>query len=190
MTKTTYIINREPSGIYVIKELAALPRCTGKNHYLTLVEYDEEAECYVDSATQTGEKTMTTQRELSEFVGREVIYCVSALISELAKDEAHHDMLADVLGGYRECRECGGTGWTGDDDDGREACGECDEGEELVEIFEHWIVSNHLADALEQQGEAVARDILGLVVWGRATTGQAIALDPVIEKIQRAMKVA
>src|SRR5690606_9921461 len=42
------------------------------------------------------------------------------------------------------------------------------------EVFEHWAVSNWLADALEARGEKVDRDFAGLNVWARTTTGQAI----------------
>lgn len=48
------------------------------------------------------------------------------------------------------------------------------------EIYEHWIVSNWLADQLEKRGEVIERDFYGLTIWGRACTGQAILLDDVI----------
>jgi hypothetical protein len=51
------------------------------------------------------------------------------------------------------------------------------------EIFEHWIVTDWLADKLAAKGEAVSKDIAGLTVWGRTTTGQAISMDHVIEQI-------
>lgn len=53
------------------------------------------------------------------------------------------------------------------------------------EIFEHWIVSDWLADKLEKRGESIARDVLGLIIWGRSTTGQAIYGDHIIEEITR-----
>lgn len=49
-----------------------------------------------------------------------------------------------------------------------------------MEVFEHWIVSGWLADRLEAKGEAICRDLAGLTVWGRCTTGQAIYIDRVI----------
>lgn len=50
------------------------------------------------------------------------------------------------------------------------------------EIYEYWAVSDWLADELKSQGEPVAT--FGLTnVWGRGTSGQAIALDGVIERI-------
>lgn len=53
------------------------------------------------------------------------------------------------------------------------------------EIYEHWIVSDWLARRLEAHGERVSYDFAGLTVWGRTTTGQAIACDHVIEEIAR-----
>lgn len=51
------------------------------------------------------------------------------------------------------------------------------------EVYEHWIVSGWLADKLAEKGEAVDKDICGLTIWGRTTTGQAICMDAVIEEI-------
>ena len=48
------------------------------------------------------------------------------------------------------------------------------------EIYEHWIVSEWLANLLEERGEVIERDFYGLTIWGRACTGQAILLDNVI----------
>lgn len=54
-----------------------------------------------------------------------------------------------------------------------------------AEIYEHWLVSDWLAARLEEKGESIVRDAVGLTIWGRATTGQAIAIDGVIEEIAR-----
>lgn len=51
------------------------------------------------------------------------------------------------------------------------------------EIFEHWIVSDWLADQLAERGEKVDKDFAGLTVWARTTTGQSIAMDAVIQAI-------
>lgn len=53
------------------------------------------------------------------------------------------------------------------------------------EVFEHWIVSDWLADHLIKRGEKVDKDFCGLTVWARTTTGQAIANDYVIDDILR-----
>jgi hypothetical protein len=51
------------------------------------------------------------------------------------------------------------------------------------EVFEHWIVSDWLADRLAEKGEKVDKDFAGMTVWARTTTGQGIASDSVIEAI-------
>ena len=44
------------------------------------------------------------------------------------------------------------------------------------EVYEHWIVSTHLASMLESRGEVVG-ELCGLTIWGRCCTGQSICLD-------------
>lgn len=51
------------------------------------------------------------------------------------------------------------------------------------EVFEHWIVTDWLADKLEAKGEKVDRDFAGMTVWARTTTGQSISIDGVIVEI-------
>lgn len=53
------------------------------------------------------------------------------------------------------------------------------------EVYEHWVVSNWLADKLAARGEKVDKDFAGLAVWARTTTGQSIACDSVIADIWR-----
>lgn len=56
---------------------------------------------------------------------------------------------------------------------------------EYKEPLEFWIVSNWLADKLEQHGECVDKDLKGLCVWGRCTSGQSISIDSVIIEIAK-----
>jgi hypothetical protein len=58
------------------------------------------------------------------------------------------------------------------------------------EVFEHWAVSNWLAEKLIAQGEKVDTDFANLNVWARQTTGQGISSDGVIERIYAAMMKA
>jgi hypothetical protein len=51
------------------------------------------------------------------------------------------------------------------------------------DVYEHWVVSEWLAQRLECKGEKVDHDFAGLCVWARTTTGQAIRLDDVILRI-------
>jgi len=52
-----------------------------------------------------------------------------------------------------------------------------------AEVYEHWIVSSWLAARLREAGETVVDDVAGLTIWGRCTTGQAISMDGVIQRI-------
>lgn len=55
---------------------------------------------------------------------------------------------------------------------------------EGAEAFEHWLVSNWLAEKLRDRGESVVDlDNIGLTVWARCTTGQAIYADYVLQAI-------
>ncbi len=56
-------------------------------------------------------------------------------------------------------------------------------------VYEHWIVSDCLADKLEAHGEKVLRDFFGMTIWCRTTTEQAILLDGVISKICAEMEI-
>lgn len=58
------------------------------------------------------------------------------------------------------------------------------------EVYEHWIVSDRLADHLAKRGEKVDKDFCGLTVWARTTTGQGIAQDSVIDDIVREVNEA
>lgn len=58
------------------------------------------------------------------------------------------------------------------------------------EVFEHWIVTDWLADKLEAHGEKVDKDFAGLCIWARTTTGQAIYADGVMEAIAAEVNAA
>lgn len=58
------------------------------------------------------------------------------------------------------------------------------------EVFEFWAISDWLGRKLEAKGEKVDFDFAGLVVWARCTSGQAIAIDSVIEDIAKDLATA
>lgn len=188
------------------------------------------------------------QRKVGEMVDREVIYCVSSLVYELArKDEYLDDLLPlcvkygqrvvpdqyryivdlDERGEYRatvyridhEDDETEVFKITGDMfEDGAELEGadrddhegnvdyllklrgqslssyvigpdddpEMEDEEDPAEALEHWIVTDWLARKLEERGEMVG-EFMGLTIWGRTTSGQAILLDSVICDIYDAL---
>lgn len=67
--------------------------------------------------------------------------------------------------------------------DWEDLCNDLDIEPYYREVFEHWIVSDWLADKLSEKGEKVDKDFAGMTVWARTTTGQAIYGDWVIEQI-------
>lgn len=54
---------------------------------------------------------------------------------------------------------------------------------ETVEALQHWLVSDRLADDLEQVGALVARDVLGFEIWGRTECGQSLTMDSDLRKV-------
>ena len=153
------------------------------------------------------------QRNVSDFVGREVIYCVSSLVYELAQQADNMDDLLPVCAkddweepAYyharqmmtraelaEHCESALGMAVYDDEtheelaqavstgqDEAREFCDHFGLDPDSVEAYEHWIVSNWLADKLKARGEMILRDFMGLTIWGRTCTGQAISLDSVI----------
>jgi hypothetical protein len=103
--------------------------------------------------------------------------------------EFWYDVIPDPQGGVRwvenACREQSDESF----DDELEAWRDCCEvngiDPQQTEAYEHWIVSDWLAQKLAAKGSMVGRDIYGLTVWGRCTTGQAICMDGVIGEIYR-----
>lgn len=138
------------------------------------------------------------QDAVSKIVEREVLCCASYLVSELAEkidsfyDEYSHmlysaDYESSLLENGIEKSEgpFGETVWADEDGDHcagseQDACAFFDIEPFENEVYEHWIVSDWLASKLEEKGEIIERDFFGFTIWGRCTTGQAIALDRVI----------
>lgn len=71
----------------------------------------------------------------------------------------------------------------GEEEDGyRDFAQEHDIEPHEIESYEFWICTDWLAERLKEEGHAVG-EICGLTIWGRPTTGQAISMDGVIQKI-------
>lgn len=141
-------------------------------------------------------------RTVEQLVDREVYYPVDALINELSSNEQYQDDLLPIMAqddyaiALEESDieqfedEYGATCWK--DEKGDTCAGDAQTACEFFNIephtneaYEHWIVSNWLADRLEAKGEMVIKDFLGLTIWGRACSGQAIYLDGVIQEIHQ-----
>lgn len=184
-----------------------------------------------------------TQNDLSDLVRREVIHCVSSLISDLAIGQGSVERGEQTSGLVELCEEASelcnpvenyedaafeegievrelddGTWqystkadreeaviWSPGEDETEEdrpgAWQDLDEADDEEsayrlaceaenvephqwEVYEHWIVSDWLARKLRAHGERVG-ECGGLTIWGRTTTGQAIAMDSIIETIWR-----
>ena len=52
------------------------------------------------------------------------------------------------------------------------------------EALEHWIVSDWLADKLEQVGACIDHDVYGLCIWGRTESGQSLTMDSDLKAVQ------
>ena len=102
------------------------------------------------------EAEATTQDNCRRLVDNHVYSNVSYLVQELSGDEKYSDELFEVRARLT--------------DDYPE------------EALEHWLVSEWLAKRLLEEGEMVV-EFLGLIIWGRTTSGQAIYIDSVIEDI-------
>lgn len=146
------------------------------------------------------------QERVRTFVNQNFGHCVSSLVYELAKDEKYLEELMPVISSddwieaaneesTKEEREewmsendldaePEGEGFLfRDTDDARKFCDDQGIDPHTVEAYEHWLVDDWMASRIEAQGGMILRDFLGLTIWGRPTTGQAIYMDYSINEI-------
>lgn len=149
---------------------------------------------------------------IQDFVSREIIYCVSSLIYTLNKegklDEEYWNLLESIDWDEAEAEiqqnncivqeEVDLWGVYDSDTDYYVVDPNHDTKYQAIqeyfneqnwdlheynrEVYEHWLVSSYLGEKLKDKGETV-EDFYGLTVWGRTTTGMAIAYDFVIQEI-------
>lgn len=148
-----------------------------------------------------------------QFVSREVVHCVSTLLYELGgkADEFpdYTDDLYDAFKGLPDHEEAAmNQGWKEAENGGfvyedesfpevsdaetwEELCQDnsIDADEYAPDIYEHWIISDYLAEKLEAHDHRILRDFFGMTIWCRPTTGQAILLDGVISQICEEMEI-
>ena len=134
-------------------------------------------------------------QNLREFVDREVYVNQSMLVTELlAKGVVNYEDIQNSSpifkagkdsDGQTDCEHCGASIMDTEIDEETILCENCfDEwkDENPKEIFEWWIVSNWLLEKLRAESEPILESDFERW-WGRTTTGQAILLDYVVEKI-------
>jgi len=154
-----------------------------------------------------------------KFVENEVVYCVSYLISEMSKLQEHldyqdqealyniqstpnyedavnncvdfHVIWSNFLDGYvwvnKEVHTVSEVFDT-ENEAYQDCCEEHNIEYDYFEAYEFWIVSEFLARKLKERGEMVD-EFMGLTVWGRCCSGQAILLDNVISEICHDMEI-
>lgn len=129
-------------------------------------------------------------REAEKLVQRNVYACISDMAPYLfgwdGDKYANYDEWNNIYEAY--CPECACRIET-DTDAENVKCSWCSatlDKDSLdvrpAEIFEYWLVSNWLGEKLLEKGEPVLK-CRSACVWGRCCTGQAIALDGVINEI-------
>jgi len=149
------------------------------------------------------------QRITEKLVQREVAHCASQLIQEVSglsvsyfEDNGAEDLIFGQVD-YKSAVE----DWLDENNSNKELQEAIDKGAYLTtdeeykefayenniepytdEIYEHWIVYDSLAEKLKEKGEVV-KQILGLNIWGRTTTGQALNMDSVIFEIAKDMEI-
>jgi len=131
----------------------------------------------------------TKEQAVDNFVSREIFACQTSLVEESLRQQLFS--VDEIYNLYREfdgklltpnvCVTCKLEFSCLDSETGE--CENCFEGnQEPQEIFEWWLVSSWLGKKLLLEGEPVIDNGYG-VWWGRTTTGQAISMDYIIEKI-------
>lgn len=141
------------------------------------------------------------QRIKSKLVEREVVYCCSYMIDELAQQEKYSDELQEILSQenwtdaalesdeWSELSEEDKADIV-DNETHSNFCNDNNIDPLLNEALEHWIVSPWLANRLEELGEMILRNFLGFdAIWGRCCSGQGILLDGVISDIAGGMEI-
>ena len=128
-------------------------------------------------------------KEIEASILPEIYVCQSALVEEALKKEFFS--WDDVENLYRPfdglllsptvCYSCKLRFDCLDSETG--LCASCyEETLEPQEIFEWWLVSAWLAEKLQNKGEPILENTYG-IWWGRCISGQAIAMDFIIQEI-------
>ena len=150
------------------------------------------------------------QRIVARLVEREVLYCVSSLISRLAELEPDNEELFDLSERrdyetpledvteeqWVELAKNNDYHWTTAHKDrlisvlgAAECCDQLGLDPHYIEVYEHHIITGWAADKLRGLGQVVVDDVYGLTVWGRCTTGQSSSLDHVWWQIAAGMGI-
>ena len=134
--------------------------------------------------TKQHDKEQEQFKRNERLVEREVYCCVTPMVEYILSHDnptGNEPFTYDDIENNepRKCGEC--IGCTAENGDGED----CDDAIS-PEVYEWWAVSPWLYEQLKAQGEPVIDTFPHL--WGRTTTGQAIALDGVISRIEQKLR--
>lgn len=135
------------------------------------------------------ETTINREQALDAFVEREVYACQTSLVEEALRKQVF--TVDEIENMYRPfdaklidpaiCNECKEKALFLDSETG--TCEKCfEENQNPQEILEWWLISPRFGIKLVIAGEPVINNDYG-IWWGRTTSGQAISMDYVIQKI-------
>ena len=116
-----------------------------------------------------------TQKELEDFVNREVYECQNYLVNELINKNFFR--CSDIDNYCKTEKELRDEGYSNKDIERA-----MNNGENIKKIYQWWIVSDWLINELKKKGEPILSNEYG-DWWGRITIGEAIELDNVIKDI-------
>lgn len=153
---------------------------------------------------------MTIEQIIERIIEQEIFVNASTMVTDLCDEGSHwSEHLVDCMGApdYSEPPEGyavdyqGPYGYTWADDEGnaatdfetqdeaiRAAWEDSGEEPEIQEALQFWLVSDWLADKLEQAGAPLARDVLGFNVWGRTECGQSLTMDGTLHAVAALIK--
>ncbi|MCH9735567.1 MAG: hypothetical protein K0U78_13610 [Actinomycetia bacterium] len=146
---------------------------------------------------------MNREQIINRLIDREVMTLANELVEHLGRDDTapFFEQLLDLdttldlsepPEGYRVDKQANGcwmfqrvgeeatSGWEEYDTEEQAVRAAYDDAEEdpiAQEVFQHWLVSDWLAEKLEAIGAPIARDVLGLNIWGRTECGQSLHYD-------------
>lgn len=131
----------------------------------------------------------TREQGLDTFIANEIYACQSSLIEEALRQKLFS--VDEINNLYRPfdgrliapnvCLSCKGEFHFLDSETGK--CEDCYEASnEPQEILEWWLVSSWLGRKLLIEGEPILESSYG-IWWGRTTSGQAVSLDFIVNKI-------
>lgn len=137
---------------------------------------------------------MYDSKKVSDFISREVYACISDMAEYLFGWDNDKYALYEEWDNLYEphCPECGEYIDINND---AIVCPYCHSNLDadsldlqLAEIYEYWLVSPYFGEKLRERGAPVL-ERFGAWVWGRTSTGQAIALDGIVHKIVNDVEV-